>query len=141
MEEGQTTARDHPEAWLFGVRFDLFTREELRAWTRATLEGPNETRHIAFTNAEFVLEARRNERLRRYLNGCDLNFVDSAGVRLGRDDAENGVGQVSGHALGGQPLDQCLLGSPNAPQRGWQHGPPGSRYAGPRTASRGRRAS
>jgi N-acetylglucosaminyldiphosphoundecaprenol N-acetyl-beta-D-mannosaminyltransferase len=83
MQEGQTPARDHPEAWLFGVRFDLFTREELRAWTRATLEEPARTRHIAFTNAEFVLEARRNARLRRYLNGCDLNFVDSAGIRFG----------------------------------------------------------
>jgi N-acetylglucosaminyldiphosphoundecaprenol N-acetyl-beta-D-mannosaminyltransferase len=83
MLEGQNPVRDHPEAWLFGVRFDLFTSDELRAWTRATLEGPPQSRHIAFTNAEFVLEARRNERLRRYLNSCDHNFVDSAGIRFG----------------------------------------------------------
>ncbi len=67
-------------ASLFGVQFDLLTAEELRTWVGAVLVGPAETRHIAFSNAEFVLEARRNDQLRRYLNGCDLNLVDSSGV-------------------------------------------------------------
>jgi N-acetylglucosaminyldiphosphoundecaprenol N-acetyl-beta-D-mannosaminyltransferase len=65
---------------LFGVGFDLLREEELRAWVRGVLSGPPETRHIAFSNSEFVLEARRNGRLRRYLNGCDLNLVDGIGV-------------------------------------------------------------
>ena len=68
------------QARLFGVRFDLLNADELRAWVRSTLEGPPTTQHIAFSNAEFLLEARRNERLRRYLNGCERNLVDSVGV-------------------------------------------------------------
>jgi N-acetylglucosaminyldiphosphoundecaprenol N-acetyl-beta-D-mannosaminyltransferase len=67
-------------ATLFGVRFDLLTSTELRTWVREALAGPAETRHIAFSNSEFLLEARRNERLRRYLNGCDLNMADGIGV-------------------------------------------------------------
>lgn len=65
---------------MFGIQFDLLTADELRAWVRAMLAGPAETRHIAFSNSEFVLEATRNGRLRRYLNGCDLNLVDGIGV-------------------------------------------------------------
>ena len=76
-------ARPPREAWLLGVRFDLFTAVELRAWLRALLEGPPETCHIAFSNAEFIVEARHNKRLRRYLNDCDCNFVDSVGVEVG----------------------------------------------------------
>jgi CDP-ribitol ribitolphosphotransferase len=72
-----------PRASLFGVRFDLLTREELRNWTRAMLTAPPRNRRIAFSNAEFLLEARRNPRLRAYLNSCDLNMVDSIGVELG----------------------------------------------------------
>lgn len=71
------------EASLFGVRFDLFTRDELRAWIRETLAGPPANAHIAFSNAEFLLEARHNERLTRYLNACERNFVDSSGVMHG----------------------------------------------------------
>jgi len=67
-------------ASLFGIQFDLLTAQELRTWVGAVLTGPAETRHIAFSNSEFVLEARRNERLRRYLNGCSLNLVDGIGV-------------------------------------------------------------
>jgi N-acetylglucosaminyldiphosphoundecaprenol N-acetyl-beta-D-mannosaminyltransferase len=65
------------------VHFDRLTPEELRSWARAVLEGPPENRHIAFSNSEFVLEARRNARLRRYLNACDLNLVDGIGVVYG----------------------------------------------------------
>lgn len=84
MDEGQTPAhRAWPQARLFGVRFDLLTRAELRAWTRATLEGPATNRHVAFSNPEFLLEARRNRRLRRYLDGCELNLVDGVGVERG----------------------------------------------------------
>ena len=68
---------------LLGVDFDLWTAEQLRAWTRAVLDGPPENRHVAFSNSEFVLEARRNARLRRYLNACDLNLVDGIGVVYG----------------------------------------------------------
>jgi N-acetylglucosaminyldiphosphoundecaprenol N-acetyl-beta-D-mannosaminyltransferase len=67
-------------ATLFGVRFDLLTPGELRAWVRAVLAGPDANHHVAFSNSEFVLEARRNGRLRRYLNGCELNLVDGIGV-------------------------------------------------------------
>lgn len=74
------THRDPASASLLGVRFDLLTPGELRAWVRAVLAGPPKNRHIAFSNSEFVLEARRNERLRRYLDGCDLNLVDGIGV-------------------------------------------------------------
>lgn len=74
------TSRGPASASLFGVRFDLLTPGELRAWVRGVLAGPAENRHVAFSNSEFVLEARRNERLRRYLNGCDLNLVDGIGV-------------------------------------------------------------
>ena len=38
---------------------------------------------VITANAEFLLEARHNERLRRYLNACDYNFVDSSGVMHG----------------------------------------------------------
>lgn len=65
---------------LFGLQFDLLTADELRTWVRAVLDGPREARRIAFSNPEFVLEARRNGRLRRYLNGCSLNLVDGVGV-------------------------------------------------------------
>ena len=47
------------------------------------LASPARTLHIAYSNAEFLLEARRNPRLHAYLNGCDYNFVDSTGVMLG----------------------------------------------------------
>lgn len=67
-------------ASLFGLRFDLLTAEELRAWVRAVLAGPAETRRIAFSNPEFVLEARRSQQLRRYLNGCSLNLIDGIGL-------------------------------------------------------------
>jgi N-acetylglucosaminyldiphosphoundecaprenol N-acetyl-beta-D-mannosaminyltransferase len=72
-----------PRASLFGVGFDLLTADALRAWLRETLAGPARNRHVAFSNAEFLLEARRNPRLRRYLNGCDRNLVDSSGVVWG----------------------------------------------------------
>ena len=65
---------------LFGLEFDLITAEELRTWVRAVLEGPAEARRIAFSNPEFVLEARRNGRLRHYLNTCSLNLVDGVGL-------------------------------------------------------------
>jgi N-acetylglucosaminyldiphosphoundecaprenol N-acetyl-beta-D-mannosaminyltransferase len=65
---------------LFGIEFDLLTAEELRMWIRAVLAGPAETRRIAFSNSEFVLEARHNDQLRRYLNECNLNLVDGIGV-------------------------------------------------------------
>ncbi len=65
------------------MRFDLYSRDELRAWIRAMLASPARTLHIAYSNAEFLLEARRNPRMRHYLNGCDYNFVDSTGVMLG----------------------------------------------------------
>jgi N-acetylglucosaminyldiphosphoundecaprenol N-acetyl-beta-D-mannosaminyltransferase len=74
---------------LFGVRFDLLSKEQLREWTLGVLQGPSKTRHIAFSNSEFVLEAQQNERLRRYLNDCDLNLVDSVGVA-------HGLGLVNG---------------------------------------------
>jgi N-acetylglucosaminyldiphosphoundecaprenol N-acetyl-beta-D-mannosaminyltransferase len=78
-----TGAAGRPEAWLLGVRFDLYTRAELRAWIRELLASPARTIHIAFSNSEFLLEARRNPRLRNYLNRCDWNFVDSTGVMAG----------------------------------------------------------
>jgi N-acetylglucosaminyldiphosphoundecaprenol N-acetyl-beta-D-mannosaminyltransferase len=87
--QGPTTDGRH-QAWLFGVRFDLLTREELRAWIRAMLREPPQTRHVAFSNPEFVMEARRNARLRRYLDGCDLNLVDGIGVAHGLAQA-NGI--------------------------------------------------
>jgi UDP-N-acetyl-D-mannosaminuronic acid transferase (WecB/TagA/CpsF family) len=81
VDQGQQAGhRSYERVALFGVRFDLLTPEDLRTWVRATLAGPAETRHIAFSNSEFVLEARRNGRLRRYLNACDLNLVDGVGV-------------------------------------------------------------
>ncbi|MEI7744921.1 MAG: WecB/TagA/CpsF family glycosyltransferase [Chloroflexota bacterium] len=81
-DDGTTgpVARIAPTAPLFGVRFDLLTPEQLRAWIREMLASPPRTRHIAFSNSEFLLEARRNERLTRYLNGCELNMCDSVGV-------------------------------------------------------------
>src|SRR5206468_2139365 len=60
-----------------------YTAPQLRDWIRSMLAAPAHTAHIAFSNAEFLLEARRNPRLRDYLNGCDHNFVDSTGVMLG----------------------------------------------------------
>lgn len=91
MAEGQTpTSDERSEAWLFGVRFDLRTSDQLRAWTRAMLDGPARTCRIAFSNSEFVLEARHNDRLRRYLNTCDFNFVDSVGVAIGLSQV-NGI--------------------------------------------------
>jgi N-acetylglucosaminyldiphosphoundecaprenol N-acetyl-beta-D-mannosaminyltransferase len=89
-QPGTRGSETAPRASLLGVRFDLLTPDQLRTWTRATLEGPPETRHVAFSNAEFLLEARRNRRLRRYLNGCTLNLVDSVGVELGLAQA-NGI--------------------------------------------------
>lgn len=70
-------------ASLLGVDFDLWTGQQLRGWVRSVLEGPPQNRHIAFSNSEFVLEARRNGRFRRYLNECDHNFVDGIGVVYG----------------------------------------------------------
>src|SRR5262245_34248268 len=55
----------------------------MRDWIRALLASPARNVHIAYSNAEFLLEARRNPRLRAYLNACDFNFVDSTGVMLG----------------------------------------------------------
>jgi N-acetylglucosaminyldiphosphoundecaprenol N-acetyl-beta-D-mannosaminyltransferase len=78
---GRGAADERPaHASLFGVQFDLLAPGELRGWVRSVLTGPNQNRHVAFSNSEFVLEARRNGRLRRYLNACDLNLVDGIGV-------------------------------------------------------------
>jgi N-acetylglucosaminyldiphosphoundecaprenol N-acetyl-beta-D-mannosaminyltransferase len=83
-ERGRAEGLDgRARASLLGVDFDLWTEDQLRRWVRSVLEGPPENRHIAFSNSEFVLEARRNGRLRRYLNACDHNFVDGIGVVLG----------------------------------------------------------
>lgn len=71
------------EATLLGVRFDLFTRQELREWIREMLAAEPAALHIAFSNSEFLLEASRNPRARAYLNACDFNFVDSSGVMHG----------------------------------------------------------
>lgn len=79
-QEPHGTRGGPPRESLFGVRFDLLTADELRGWVRGVLAGPAENHHVAFSNSEFVLEARRNERLRRYLNGCDLNLADGIGV-------------------------------------------------------------
>lgn len=80
---GGAAAKKAGRASLLGVRFDLLTKDELRSWVRTVLEGPAQSRHVAFSNAEFLLEARRDARLQRYLNGCDLNLVDSIGVEVG----------------------------------------------------------
>ena len=85
-----TPATHRPSTSLLGVRFDLLSKAALRAWVRDVLDGAGGARHIAFSNAEFVLEARRDARLRRYLNGCDLNLVDSIGVEIGLSIA-NGI--------------------------------------------------
>jgi N-acetylglucosaminyldiphosphoundecaprenol N-acetyl-beta-D-mannosaminyltransferase len=82
-QAGVTGAARRAEASLLGVRFDLYTRAELRAWIRELLAAPARNVHIAFSNSEFLLEARRNPRLRDYLNHCDWNFVDSTGVMAG----------------------------------------------------------
>ena len=102
MEEGRSGDATGPaEAWLLGVRFDLYSREQLRAWIRTLLAAPPRTLHIAFSNAEFVLEAGRNRRLRDYLNGCDHNFVDSTGVMLRAGDRERhpATGAAVGHRV------------------------------------------
>jgi N-acetylglucosaminyldiphosphoundecaprenol N-acetyl-beta-D-mannosaminyltransferase len=80
QQRGVAPSAGPPRGSLFGVRFDLLTTAELRGWVRGVLDGPPESRHVAFSNSEFVLEARRNPQLRRYLNGCDLNLADGIGV-------------------------------------------------------------
>ena len=65
---------------MFGLRFDLLTTADLRAWVRAVLTGPADGHRVAFTNPEFVLVAREDDQLRRYLNGCSLNLVDGIGL-------------------------------------------------------------
>jgi N-acetylglucosaminyldiphosphoundecaprenol N-acetyl-beta-D-mannosaminyltransferase len=72
-----------PRSWLLDVRFDLDSSAGLRSWVRTLLATPGPTVRIAFSNSEFLLEARKNSRLRRYLNTCDRNFVDSTGVMFG----------------------------------------------------------
>ena len=58
MGQEQRASPDSPRsATLFGVQFDLLTSIELRTWVRGVLAGPVETRHIAFSNSEFLLEA------------------------------------------------------------------------------------
>jgi N-acetylglucosaminyldiphosphoundecaprenol N-acetyl-beta-D-mannosaminyltransferase len=75
-----TPAVDQTRAMLFGIKFDLLDASKLRAWLRDVLVAPTPQRRIAFSNPEFLLEAHRNEELRRYLNGCTLNLVDGAGI-------------------------------------------------------------
>jgi N-acetylglucosaminyldiphosphoundecaprenol N-acetyl-beta-D-mannosaminyltransferase len=80
--DGRVIAGRDPgdRAVLFGIGFDLIGAPRLRTWLRGVLAGPPERQRIAFTNPEFVLEARRNERLRRYLDSCSLNLVDGVGL-------------------------------------------------------------
>jgi N-acetylglucosaminyldiphosphoundecaprenol N-acetyl-beta-D-mannosaminyltransferase len=84
LVEGRSSRRaplDRPRRLeVLGVAFDLLDSEELRAWTREVLTGPRARHRIAFSNPEFVLQARRDERLRRYLNTCSLNLIDGVGI-------------------------------------------------------------
>lgn len=71
------------EAIVLGVRFDLWSEEALRVWTRDALSAKRSSPLvIAFSNPEFVVEARTNHRLREYLNRCDANLIDGIGVSL-----------------------------------------------------------
>jgi N-acetylglucosaminyldiphosphoundecaprenol N-acetyl-beta-D-mannosaminyltransferase len=80
-DQRRTTQLDGPpRVPLFGLQFDLLSTDELRLWLRGVLTGPTELHRIAFSNPEFVLEARRHGQLRRYLNECDLNLVDGVGL-------------------------------------------------------------
>lgn len=64
---------------LLGVRFDALTMDGLIASIDADLSHDRRIT-LAFSNPEFVVEARRNEFLRDYLNRTNYNLADGIGV-------------------------------------------------------------
>lgn len=68
-------------ATLAGVRFSALTLQGCIDFVEKRI-GERRRTVIAFANAEFVIEARKNDELRRYLTSCDLVLADGISVVL-----------------------------------------------------------
>jgi N-acetylglucosaminyldiphosphoundecaprenol N-acetyl-beta-D-mannosaminyltransferase len=71
-----------PKVDILGVRVDVKNREDLE---RAILDGAKARAKqvVAYVNVNAVNSARRDERLREFLNTCEIVYCDGEGVRLG----------------------------------------------------------
>lgn len=66
---------------ILGVRFDNFTIEEFVDLVVKEIEAKKKFR-IALSNPEFLLQARNNPELKKYLNSIEYNVADGIGVVL-----------------------------------------------------------
>lgn len=82
---------------LFGIGFDALTMERLIEKIDGDLRDSKRLT-LAFSNPEFVLEARKNTALREYLNSANYNLAD-------------GVGIVAASRVLGQPLPERVTGT------------------------------
>ncbi len=65
---------------ILGIRVDNFSKEEILEKIGFFLDEPR-FHQIATVNAEFVLEARKNEEFKKILNECDLNVADTISIQ------------------------------------------------------------
>lgn len=65
---------------ILGIKVDNFSRKEILEKIGFFLDEPK-FHQIATVNAEFILEAQKNEKFRNILNSCDLNVADTISIR------------------------------------------------------------
>lgn len=65
---------------ILGVRIDNLSRKEILQRVEDFLL-EEKFHQIATVNAEFILEAQKNEDFRKTLNSCDLNVADTISIR------------------------------------------------------------
>lgn len=65
---------------ILDVRIDNFSRKEILEKIGFFLDEPR-FHQIATVNAEFILEAQKNDKFRNILNSCDLNVADAISIR------------------------------------------------------------
>lgn len=66
---------------IFGIPFDCLTLDELSGILLDAIDEGRRLR-LAFSNPEFLVEAKKNEFLKNYLKGVDYNLADGYGVFL-----------------------------------------------------------
>lgn len=82
---------------LFGIGFDALTMDRLIEKIDGDLQGSKKLT-LAFSNPEFVIEARKNVALREYLNSANYNMAD-------------GIGIVAASRVLGKPLPERVTGT------------------------------
>jgi len=86
MKQSASTSSNKDKAgateFIFRVRIDNFSKEEIEGWINNALENPPRQKFAVTLNPEILLKARRNRMYQEVLNSADLNLCDGFGIQL-----------------------------------------------------------